>query len=1673
MPVREMGLVLLLLAVLAPSVSLSQYRAEIRETDRTKTSVTLEIGFPAPAYDTLSGRTSLKTYPGLAVGSQGGNFILPVTLGRSARVSVVDRTIVSRVKPSQFTIQKDDGDVEIEVISLGSASLEYQGVAAGVEMSRLLIGNLSLDQQSADIHMLRRLVVRIDDAAMPAHSVADISQAQKQFAKQRALRRPNAPSAQAAKRVEGIICDDGQVRRMYIDRDGIYKLTYEYLRQHLPLESIDLSTFRIVNNGQQIPIYVFDNDGRLDKGDYIEFYGERKLVKYQNRYKDQYFDPYTKHNVYYMVYGTRSPLVGAVKRMVEESGEVREANNYTDLRDSAYRQTIHLERESIVPDALNVSDVNEISDQRDHYFSAYIYRGETAELRGTTPHPDTRNNGLVDVRVGLHGISYFDQGAVNPRGKPLENVENEHEASISLNGTLILRDQWDSQQLKFISTDTAAQLISDIVPSTKLLGTHQLSEPEVVVAVQNTKVTPNDAVQFALNWVDIEYDRLYKASNNLINFRIPEGSGGGFYQFTISEFTRSDISIYRKGVSKISNIFISASNLEATRLFVIFQAPVTGESEEFIAVSDSNKLTPASTLVDKFETLKDAQISGEYLLITSRTYNGKRDGRPTEIAQRFAQRAANRGMSARFVDVNSIYDEFNHGAPSPFAIKDFLKHAYTYWKVPPRYVVILGRDDEVHSPSIQSFRLGRISADTWYSMIDGNDYLPDIMVGRIPSRNHGEAENYLDKLLKYDQDAARSGIWKNKATFISGNVRLGGDFPTQITDLLNSSVPRYIATRRVGLNVDAPYFGNNDSISKSFNEGEAYIQFMGHGGFRAWDDLIEGVDRAAFLRSDADDLENVEGTFPFVTSLTCFTGDFQNPTLSLIPALIVSKRGGGAIGGFSTASFGFRDADYDIAETMLPVVFDTMRATWGEKIYRSKIEYYLREGAFGKLIPQTLQYAYTYLGDPTASAYEPEETVTLTLDKRNFLPGETILLKGQSTIAEGHARIEIAADNNSPLPTGAFVLEAVPIRGGTFSVSTNIPANINVQAGIVKVTASTAQGANYAVDYADITFATARITQVELEPRFLIPQTTTSITAALQVPQGIRPGSVIAEIKVFEQNAAGVEAQVGPTERLPMTTAGDIYRGAFNGATLRNGSRIEVVVEAEPLTGTKVLSEVRSFIAGASSDPSILEPVKRSIATGQLAHTGTGLAWKQVIHNWGSAESRNTRIELRDVRQKYLFLGAATVPVIAPHSSATVYIPVDGSRLDSVQLIVKLIPESGTTPLNYRDSLLSNDSTLWRLVSFGAAVYRKEQGTTINGTTHSAIQFDTSDVTLEISPNALEEVASSLIKIDRLHTTLVNTQPDITLVDIPSSRARYLTKGFRIVDDSMGGVGLSGGPNKLSVAVPASSAQHVIYHFDEGRKLWNILQTQYENGRLTASISALGSFAVGYHNDKLAPVIEMSVEGQVFADKGDVPKRPKLSAVIQDANGIDVTPGKLKVTIDGQPFSGAGISILDSTRTSTTINVRLQPELSNGPHTIAIEATDNNGLSSTKQLEVNVSDQFVIQELGVYPNPFANVMFIAYEIRGIPFADEVELNVYTVSGRLIKTHRFPSDDPEQTFGFLKGGTGTPTSLGYHEVWWDGRNDRGEDVANGVYFYRLKVRTERETKEITGKLARIR
>jgi hypothetical protein len=81
-----------------------------------------------------------------------------------------------------------------------------------------------------------------------------------------------------------------------------------------------------------------------------------------------------------------------------------------------------------------------------------------------------------------------------------------------------------------------------------------------------------------------------------------------------------------------------------------------------------------------------------------------------------------------------------------------------------------------------------------------------------------------------------------------------------------------------------------------------------------------------------------------------------------------------------------------------------------------------------------------------------------------------------------------------------------------------------------------------------------------------------------------------------------------------------------------------------------------------------------------------------------------------------------------------------------------------------------------------------------------------------------------------------------------------------------------------------------------------------------------------------------------------------------------------------------------------------------------------------------------------YPNPFNPRTTIKFQVKDLA---PVTLKIYNVRGQLVKT--------------LVNDTVTPNIT--HAVDWDGRNNAGQQVSSGVYFYKLVTNSFRQTKKM--------
>lgn len=215
------------------------------------------------------------------------------------------------------------------------------------------------------------------------------------------------------------------------------------------------------------------------------------------------------------------------------------------------------------------------------------------------------------------------------------------------------------------------------------------------------------------------------------------------------------------------------------------------------------------------------------------------------------------------------------------------------------------------------------------------------------------------------------------------------------------------------------------------------------------------------------------------------------------------------------------------------------------------------------------------------------------------------------------------------------------------------------------------------------------------------------------------------------------------------------------------------------------------------------------------------------------------------------------------------------------------------------------------------------------------------------------------------------------------------------------------------------------------------------------------TFVVGGINpnppvDNVGPELKIYLNDDSFVSGSIASSNPLLVVEAHDENGINTVGNgighDITAVLDGNTGSPIVLNEYYKSNLDSYQNGKLQYTLRNmavGSHTLDVKVWDVNNNSSTIRLEFTVTENQEVQLDHVlnYPNPFTTHTMFMYEHNQSCASLETQINIYTVSGRLVKT----INQLVPTSGFRVEG-----------ISWDGKDDFGDQLAKGVYVYQLKV-----------------
>lgn len=302
---------------------------------------------------------------------------------------------------------------------------------------------------------------------------------------------------------------------------------------------------------------------------------------------------------------------------------------------------------------------------------------------------------------------------------------------------------------------------------------------------------------------------------------------------------------------------------------------------------------------------------------------------------------------------------------TPVAIKNYIQAFYT---ANPGLTYLLLVGDHQNLPCYSYGTTGAMEelwSDTYYAQLEGNDYYPELLVGRF-SGTVSNVATMVNRTLEYEKEPM-DGDWMTKLAGIGSDEGYGyGDDGEADWEHL-----RDIANRLMDNGYTYTYefydgsHGMNDAngspvpemISDAVNDGIGLLNYTGHG---AQDIFATGW----YSSTHVNELTN-NGKYPFVVSVACNNGTFTNGT-SLCEAWLNASGSGSPTGAIAAAGSSILMAWAEPMQTqdgITDLLVDNSEMTLGGLFYGGEVSM-LEAYNFSPTAIEVMQ-TWVFFGDPS------------------------------------------------------------------------------------------------------------------------------------------------------------------------------------------------------------------------------------------------------------------------------------------------------------------------------------------------------------------------------------------------------------------------------------------------------------------------------------------------------------------------------------------------------------------------------------------------------------------------------------------------------------------------------------------------------------------------------------
>ena len=210
--------------------------------------------------------------------------------------------------------------------------------------------------------------------------------------------------------------------------------------------------------------------------------------------------------------------------------------------------------------------------------------------------------------------------------------------------------------------------------------------------------------------------------------------------------------------------------------------------------------------------------------------------------------------------------------------------------------------------------------------------------------------------------------------------------------------------------------------------------------------------------------------------------------------------------------------------------------------------------------------------------------------------------------------------------------------------------------------------------------------------------------------------------------------------------------------------------------------------------------------------------------------------------------------------------------------------------------------------------------------------------------------------------------------------------------------------------------------------------------------------------DTTSPTITLTFDGNDILDGDYISPNPVIHIELNDESLLPITdPGSVLIYLNDNLIpADTSIISYSFSETNPKVTVDFTPAFSDGDYTLKVLWKDYEGNivdSTGVEKYFQVSSEAQLLYVYNYPNPTSGETYFTFKLTQIP--ENISIKIFTIAGRLIKEIDL---------------TSTELKFDFNKIYWDGKDEDGDVLANGVYLYKVIMKAGEKSEEVTQKLA---